>query len=81
VQLFQKSSIYHLPETVVDSEDSPEPVDSGSSSDNEVLLFYGYSYTLISLLSYLALNLFTCTGNRSTHESYFPGKENADNSR
>lgn len=35
VQLFQKSSISHLPETVVDSEDSPEPVDSGSSSDNE----------------------------------------------
>ncbi|CAL5203525.1 unnamed protein product [Lathyrus oleraceus] len=34
VQLFQKSRPL-LPETVVDSEDSPEPVDSGSSSDNE----------------------------------------------
>ncbi|TKY47873.1 hypothetical protein E2542_SST29934 [Spatholobus suberectus] len=35
-QLFQKSSRSHLQETVIDSEDSPEPVDSGSSSDNEV---------------------------------------------
>ncbi|XP_045824331.1 uncharacterized protein LOC123916817 isoform X2 [Trifolium pratense] len=35
VRLFQKNSRSHLPETVVDSEDSPEPVDSGSSSDNE----------------------------------------------
>ncbi|KAK2389001.1 hypothetical protein QL285_062632 [Trifolium repens] len=35
VQPFQKNSRSHLPETVVDSEDSPEPVDSGSSSDHE----------------------------------------------
>ncbi|CAK8567006.1 unnamed protein product [Lathyrus sativus] len=34
VQLFQKSRPL-LPETVIDSEDSPEPVDSRSSSDNE----------------------------------------------
>ncbi|XP_027344501.1 uncharacterized protein LOC113857017 [Abrus precatorius] len=36
VQLFQKSGRSHLQDTVADSEDSPEPVDSGSSSDNEV---------------------------------------------
>lgn len=43
MQLFQKNSRSHLPETVVDSEDSPEPVDSRSSSDNEVELFYNCS--------------------------------------
>ncbi|RDX84842.1 hypothetical protein CR513_34040, partial [Mucuna pruriens] len=36
VQLFQKSSRSNLQETVIDSEDSPEPVDSRSSSDNEI---------------------------------------------
>ncbi|WJX33696.1 hypothetical protein P8452_21878 [Trifolium repens] len=35
VKPFQKHSRSHLLETVVDTEDSPEPVDSGSSSDNE----------------------------------------------
>jgi hypothetical protein len=45
VKPFQKHSRSHLLETVVDTEDSPEPVDSGSSSDNEVLLVYGCSYT------------------------------------
>ncbi|KAK7259385.1 hypothetical protein RIF29_24992 [Crotalaria pallida] len=37
-QLFQKRSISHLQDTIVDSEDSPEPVGSVSSSDNEVYL-------------------------------------------
>ncbi|CAJ1964735.1 unnamed protein product [Sphenostylis stenocarpa] len=36
-QLLQKSSRSHLQETVVDSEDSSEPVESGSSSDNETM--------------------------------------------
>ncbi|KAL2327163.1 hypothetical protein Fmac_020590 [Flemingia macrophylla] len=36
IQLFQKRSRSPLLETVIDSEDSPEPVDSGSSSGNEV---------------------------------------------
>lgn len=36
MQLFQKNSISHFQETVIDSEDSPESVDSESSSDKEV---------------------------------------------
>ncbi|XP_019419461.1 PREDICTED: uncharacterized protein LOC109329981 isoform X2 [Lupinus angustifolius] len=36
VQLFQKRSRFQTLNTIVDSEDSPEPVGSGSSSDNEV---------------------------------------------
>jgi len=39
VQLLQKSSGPHLQETAVDSEGSSEPVESGSSSENEVYIY------------------------------------------
>ena len=48
MQLLQKSSRPHLKETAVDSEDFSEPVESGSSSDNEV---YNYICTMTLLFS------------------------------
>jgi hypothetical protein len=45
MQLFQKSRRAHLLDTVYDNEDSPDPVNSGSSSDNEVYLCYHCSFS------------------------------------
>lgn len=49
MQRLQKSSRLHLQETAVDSEDSSEPVESGSSSDNEV---YNYICCMTACLPF-----------------------------
>jgi hypothetical protein len=53
-------------------------------ADHRVTMRYYLSMVALilnSLLAYLALNLFTCTGKRQTHENHFPKKENADHGR